>query len=556
MRKLFKNYWALILIVILAAGLRLYDLGKTPPSLMWDETALGYNAYSILKTARDEYGNFLPVIFKSFGDYKPGLYVYLTVPFVAVFGLSEMAVRLPSALGGVATVLLVYLLTRAFFPKEKFSIGEIAALVLAISPWHIEFSRGAWEANLAVFLVVFGTLVFLKALQDTRFLPLAAVIFGLTFLAYQGAKVFTSLFIFGLLIFYQKDIRKISVRVLLVSAFCLAIFLAPIFWGTLSGMGGRARVMSVFSYPRSGEEIQEILNQDKISQSSLIFRLFHSETLNFGRGILGRYFNHFSGRFLFFEGDWSNKRLGVPYMGVMYFIEITFLLVGIYFLARQKETRARNFIFYWLLISPLPAAATRDSISAVRALNMVIPLVFITGVGIYQTILWLKNYSRLIQCILYSIFCILYSWNFFYFLDQYFIHAPIHNSSTSQYGYREVVNFVAPIAKNYDKIIFTQKYGQPYIYWLFYTKYNPSDYQKQAYLKENPWGDVGMVEKVSDIEFRNVYWPTDRGCQNCLFIDDEFGLPDKDISQTKGAKILKEVRFLDGRLAFRIAIKD
>src|SRR3990170_6052123 len=103
MRGVLKKY-SIILIVLIAAVLRLWKLDNIPPHLTPDEAALGYNAYSILKTGKDEYGEFLPIIFKSFGDYKPGLYVYLTVPFVAFFGLNEYTVRLPSAIFGIIAV--------------------------------------------------------------------------------------------------------------------------------------------------------------------------------------------------------------------------------------------------------------------------------------------------------------------------------------------------------------------------------------------------------------------------------------------------------------------
>ena len=89
-KKFFKENWILILILIVAAFLRLFKLGSFPVSLTWDETALGYNAFSLLKTGRDEYGKLLPLVLKSFGDYKPALYSYLTVPSVLIFGLNEL----------------------------------------------------------------------------------------------------------------------------------------------------------------------------------------------------------------------------------------------------------------------------------------------------------------------------------------------------------------------------------------------------------------------------------------------------------------------------------
>ena len=108
----------LIAIILLAALLRFYKLSALP-ALNADEAAIGYNAYSLIQTGKDEHGNSWPIHFQSFNDFKPGLYFYLVIPFVAILGLSEIAVRFPSALLGVATVLLVWLLVRELFPKNK-----------------------------------------------------------------------------------------------------------------------------------------------------------------------------------------------------------------------------------------------------------------------------------------------------------------------------------------------------------------------------------------------------------------------------------------------------
>src|SRR3989304_1265994 len=135
-----KNLFLLGLILILATVLRFWHISQNPPSLYWDEVSLGYNAYSILKTGRDEHGKFLPFTnFAAFGDYKPPGYIYAAVPAIAAFGLNEISVRLPSAFFGVLTVLIAYFLARKIFENER--IALFAAFFLAISPWHIQFSR-------------------------------------------------------------------------------------------------------------------------------------------------------------------------------------------------------------------------------------------------------------------------------------------------------------------------------------------------------------------------------------------------------------------------------
>src|SRR3990167_5588830 len=99
----------LIVIILVAAFLRFWRLGDYP-ALNADEAAIGYNVYSLIQTGKDEHGNPWPIHFQSFNDYKPGLYFYLVLPFVKTLGLNEWAVRLPGAILGTATVLVLYFL--------------------------------------------------------------------------------------------------------------------------------------------------------------------------------------------------------------------------------------------------------------------------------------------------------------------------------------------------------------------------------------------------------------------------------------------------------------
>ena len=105
-----KPLFLLLIVVFIAIFLRVYKLGSVPPSLNWDEVSLGYNAYSILHTGKDEYGKFLPLILQSYDDYKPALYAYLAIPSVALLGLTEIAARIPSVTFGVTAIILVYFL--------------------------------------------------------------------------------------------------------------------------------------------------------------------------------------------------------------------------------------------------------------------------------------------------------------------------------------------------------------------------------------------------------------------------------------------------------------
>ena len=203
-----KKLFLLGLILILAAVLRFWHISQNPPSLYWDEVSLVYNAYSVLKTAKDEHGKFLPVTnFAAFGDYKPPGYIYAAVPSVGVFGLNEFAVRFPSAAAGTLAVLVTYFLTRKLFSKRKISF--LASFFMAISPWSIHFSRVAFEANLAALFSLIGIYLFVKFTKDRGFWIIPS---GLSFVlavnTYTGQRLFVPFILVVLLIQFRKQVAK------------------------------------------------------------------------------------------------------------------------------------------------------------------------------------------------------------------------------------------------------------------------------------------------------------------------------------------------------------
>ena len=147
-------------ILFFAIFIRFYQVTSFPPSLYWEEMALGYDAFSVLKTGKDHLGNPPPLVaFESYGDYKPALYFYLLIPSIAVFGLNEFAVRFPTILAGIFIVIgvgvLTRLITEKYDPKRARVFQLVAMAVTALSPWAIQFSRAAWESNVATCFIVF-----------------------------------------------------------------------------------------------------------------------------------------------------------------------------------------------------------------------------------------------------------------------------------------------------------------------------------------------------------------------------------------------------------------
>jgi len=538
-----RNIW-LITIIFIASILRLWQLGSIPPHLTADEASLGYNAYSILKTGKDEYGEVLPLIFKSFGDYKPGLYIYSTVPFVAALGLNELSVRLTASLAGIFVVYLAYLISKRLFEKKK--IALCIAAVAAINPWLIYFSRGAWEANLSLALTLAGILFFLKSFEKSRYLTISSIFFALTLLTYQGAKLSTGIVVFLLVAVHLKKVVALPKKTLIISFLAALLISVPILLSLFGEKTGRLTVFSIFSYPRKAETLNSLLQQGQEKVGDVSYYFFHSESLNFGRAILGRWFNHFSGRFLFFEGDWQNPRHSAPNQGMLLLSDLILVILGFASLVKVGWRNKTSFVWLWLILAPLPAILSRDEVHAVRALNLAVPLVIVLGMGL-ERVLAAGKLAKFV-------FAVAFMASTIYFLDAYFVHLPKHNSIYWSYGYKQIVETVSPIQGNYKAVKVQQSYAQPYIYFLFYQKYDPAKYQAQARLVKSQFeGDVGLVEKLDNICFCAMDWPSQRGEEGTLFAADTIAIPPSDSSDEGKFALIKEIKYLNGLdTAFRI----
>jgi len=489
-----NNKIFLIIIFLISFFLRFYKVGEYP-SLLWDEAAIGYNAYSIIETGKDEYGQTLPIIFKSFGDYKPGFYIYLAIPFIKLLGLTTTATRLPSVIFGSLLPLLLYFLIKEINPKAH-KTAVFAAIIAAFNPYSIHFSRGAWETNILTFELVLASFLFFKYINQKKkkFLLLSSVVFGLSLFTYQAGKMISLFLIIILFLTNLKIINKQNIKSLFLNfVLPLFIFSLPIIYGLFfSSNANRLGVISLFSYPRSIEESQIIINES----NQLDYNIFHNHPIFFSRNFLLRYFNNFSPKFLAFEGDWQSPRHSAPYVGVILYPGLIFLIIGIFFaLSRSKIEKINIFFLLWLLVAPIPAALTRDTISAVRSMSFSIPLIYFISLGLYFIID--KHKNIFLNCLIFGIYLI----SFVYYGDLYLNHMIKKSPDDFLYGYQQSMGYLIKNQDKYNQIVMSDFYGQAYIYYLFYSQYSPAKYQQQAKLTENSSGDTGKIEQIDNIKF-------------------------------------------------------
>lgn len=536
----------LLAVVLLASALRLYKLGENPPGLTWDEASLGYNAYSIYKTGADEYGHYFPLTLKSFGDYKPALYAYTVIPSVAVFGLSEFAVRLPNALFGISAVLLMFFVVRRLFGNPQLAL--ISAFVLAISPWHLHFSRAAWEANTAFTIVLLGLLLFLKGLEKPKWFIGSAIFFTLSLYTYQSSRLFVPLLAVGLLLIYRKQLFPLRTAHILAACIGFVMLLPFLFTIVQADARKRLDVQSLFSYSRPDTETNELAKADNISSSSATFRLFHSQKELWGRAIIERELNYLSPAYLFVTGD-SSPRHRTPNVAHGYLVELPFYILGLYALARNRW-QGKSVLLLWLLLAPLPAVLSRDSTTALRSLQLVFGIDVVIAIGLWWFFTQITSVKKRVA--LKAIYTALLLANILFYLDDYYVHMPKKTSEYWLTGYKDVISQIKNSYNYFDSIVFTTDYNAPYIFLLFYLQIDPTEFQKQSVLSATRGIDVGEVEHFNQFEFRHIYWPDDRSVPKTLYIGTEEELPEKDLITEPRAQLLNTIRFANGRIAFKI----
>jgi 4-amino-4-deoxy-L-arabinose transferase-like glycosyltransferase len=549
----------LFLIVVLAIGLRFAGITFSPPSLNWDETSIGYNAYSILTTGKDEWGVSFPTIFRAFGDYKLPGYIYLTSISEKFFGLSIFSVRLVSVLAGIGTVIFTYFLVLELFKKR--SLAATAAFLVAVEPWSLFLSRGAFEANLALFFLVSGTYFFIKSFEKTSNLIPSIILFSLSVWTYNSARVFVPILIFVLAAIYWKELvlvfRK-SRKIFIASFLILAFFFIPMFI-QLSQPIGQARygkvsiidegAIAAINQARGSSKLTPILN-----------RLINNKVTYFTEHFVINWTSHYSGDFLFFKGG-TDYQFSVPGRGIIYFIDTIPMIVGLFYLVLRRS-KSGNLLIAWFLLSPIPSAITNEAPQVLRAIVMLpIPMI-ITAIGMGVIADWLKKRFGLSQVITFTLYVIIIFGFLENYLTAYFTEYRTNYSWSWQYGYQQVVNYAKTNYFNYDKIIVTKAYGEPHEFFLFFWPWNPNQYRSDPNLIRFFQSDWYWVDRFDKFYFVND-WQIPHGkaifvleskketvdCTNaalrCLLITSPGNYP-------SGWKKLDTINFLDGSPAFEM----
>lgn len=550
--KIIKNRTIILLLIVLtAAVLRLNQLGTIAPSLTWDEVAWGYNAYSLGIDGRDEFGKFLPYdALVSFGDYKPPVYAYLDIIPVKLFGLTEFAVRFPSAFFGTLAVLVTYFLTKALFGmNRKFedishfteSLALLAAFFLAISPWHIMLSRAAFEANVASFFIMTGVWLFLLAVQKKPyFLILSVICFVASLYTFNSTRIVAPLLVLCLSIGFYKTLWKQKKATIISFAIGLILVL-PIMQFLVSPEAKlRYAEVNIFADTKIVETAnQEIANDNGAWWSKII----HNRRVAYTREFLNHYFDHFNPKFLFISGD-ENPKFSTHDVGQLYLWDLPFLVIGVLFLFRRREGNWW-ILPLWLLIAIIPASFARETPHALRTESTLPIWQILTAYGFLTGVNLLKNKTRF-RFVTASAAALLFF--VVYFLHGYYVHYSKEYPKEWQYGYKDAVTYIKENEAKYKRIHISTAMERGYIYTLFYLKYDPQRFRQEAKIRGNDFGFV-HVDSFGKYYFAANPETITNDSRNVLYIESSDKIP-------SSGKIIKDFYLLNGKKVLSAYVKS
>lgn len=505
-------YIILAVIVCVASFLRLYKLGDIPSGLYQDETAIGYNAYSLLETGNDEYARFMPLYFQSFGDWKLPVYIYASVPSIALFGLTPFAVRLPSALFGILTVPALFFLVREIWGAKDRTYGTnetnmlalTAAGMLAINPWHLHYSRATFEVSICLFLFTAGAYLILSWFRNKNagsFL-VGTLLFIVSMYGYNLTRLLSPL-LFMLCIWwgmregmpqrkkglmgYILPMRRIGliehmrselhVEVVL-TALVSIIALTPMAVSIL-GSGGASSASGTLIWSSAAVqapllEFRSYLLLLPVVINKLFFNSFVLMFWQYFRNII----SYFSVDFFFIHGS-THGNHGIGLMGQFYQVEFVLILVGIVasFIVKMPM---RVFLAVWAVLTILVASLTRETPHATRSFFLLVPLTIYSAVGMVTIGAWsYKHYQNknwrmmVVPAVLVAGACYSMIWYF----TAYYMYFPVSYAPSWKQADRTASMYIAQHKEDYDMVAIDPHSGFIYTSYLFYTSFPPKLFQ-------------------------------------------------------------------------------
>ena len=446
----FGRRWALpallICTIVLAVSVRIIGITENPPGFFTDEASIGYNAYTLLHSGKDEHGEGWPVLFESLGDFKLPVIIYSTVPFVAILGLTELAVRLTVAIYGTLTILTTFLLAKVLFGDRR--VGLAAAFFLAVMPWHIHYSRTGFGELISLLpFLTLGLYFFLLGARRNQLWLLSGLAFGLTLYTYRAAWVVLPILLVLLVVLYRKDLLK-GWRMAASGLAVILIMSLPILLHLMSGSGDRSQDAGILKLDLGAWETTKTF--------------------------FTQYISHFSLGFLFEHGDnWYITRHYLPGFGQLYLVQLPLMILGLLGIVFNLN-RGKTIVLALLLLYPLAGALSDISPISSRTILGTVVFAILSAYGLAVLFNCLNQLTRpyglaVTATALVVVVALTFA-SFASYLNLY--HSEYRQLSAGYWGWqsgpKEIIEYFLATEDKYDQLIMDGEFNAPHEFFRFY----------------------------------------------------------------------------------------
>jgi hypothetical protein len=328
-------------VVLMVVAFQLWITPSNPPGYHRDEAALSYNAYSISTSLRDEDGGFLPLFFRSFGDYKSPLYPYLLAGVFRLTGPHAQVARGFSAVLGLAAVLLLGFLAKRVTGSTV--IGVVVLTLAGVTPWLFEVGRVALEVSTQPLLVTLLLLALERAWRRKQWTISEGLVVGS---------------VLGLLLYSYTGNR----------------LLAPLLAGSLAVFAGRGRWRWLLAAWGSFAAFVLLLGVYALRHAGALTARYGATTIaREGRSRLWVVLQAVANWFHDINPwHWATAGDPAPYVhnggyGALYGAVVALAIVGsVIVLTRKRADLWWRYVLLATLLAPIPAALTVDRHNAIR----------------------------------------------------------------------------------------------------------------------------------------------------------------------------------------------
>lgn len=491
-----RQIFVLSIILFLALYIRLYQLDKIPLGLNIDEASMGYNAYSLLQTGKDRYGQAFPIMFRSFGSFQVPLYTYFTVPAVLLFGANIFAVHLVSALSGFVVVCATFLISYIGL-KQNFKLAILITVVAGFAPWSILFTRFGTEASLGLALFVLSVAFFMLSLKKIYLFVPSSFFLGIATHAYYSERIISVIFFIGFILLFLKKLLKYRGWLILGSVVFILTLLPHLI------------ILQSGAFNRRLEQVNYFSQETFLNQGENLRYLPFGRVIYIAREFSSQYAAYFSPRNLFFDADPQEAR-SIPDLSVFYSWMVVPFFIGIYYLFKNQSLPLIKILIFITLISPIPAALTKDPFYTLRTLVFLWSISFTIAFGIYNILIKIPifylKFGLTLVILLFSTISLYIS---------YFILFKYERADNFGYSSLKLFELIEQNKNFIGKRFVIDTYADVgvSIKMAFYKKYDSARLQRilQPKVANMYYSSFGFEEEyvLDNIETRPIFWKED-----------------------------------------------